>query len=89
MDKKRNITVCVAWPYANNNLHIGHVSSLLAGDLLARYHRMKGDDVLMVGGTDSHGTKPSIRAKQEGVTPKEIVDRYHENFKEKIGRAHV
>lgn len=82
MDKKRNITVCVAWPYANNNLHIGHVSSLLAGDLLARYHRMKGDNVLMVGGTDSHGTKPSIRAKQEGVTPKEIVDRYHENFKE-------
>ena len=53
MDKKRNITVCVAWPYANNNLHIGHVSSLLAGDLLARYHRMKGDNVLMVGGTDS------------------------------------
>ncbi|MBO4569601.1 MAG: class I tRNA ligase family protein, partial [Clostridia bacterium] len=78
----RFITVCVAWPYANNNLHLGHISGLISGDVLARYHRMAGDNVLMVGGTDSHGTKPSIKAKLEGVTPKDIVDRYHNNFKE-------
>jgi len=78
----RFITICVAWPYANNYLHLGHVSGLISGDVLARYHRMTGDKVLMVGGTDSHGTKPSLRAKAEGVTPKDIVDRYHANFKE-------
>ncbi|MBQ7578925.1 MAG: methionine--tRNA ligase [Clostridia bacterium] len=78
----RYITVCVAWPYANNNLHLGHIAGTISSDVLARYHRMAGDHVLMVGGTDSHGTKPSIRAKQEGVSPKDIVDRYDANFRE-------
>ncbi|MBQ7453325.1 MAG: methionine--tRNA ligase [Clostridia bacterium] len=82
----RYITVCVAWPYANNNLHLGHVAGVISSDILARYHRMQGDHVLMVGGTDSHGTKPSIRAKKEGVTPKDIVDRYHKNFKESFDK---
>lgn len=78
--KKRNVTICVSWPYANNALHIGYVASSLSGDILARYHRMMGDDVAMVSGTDSHGTKFEVKAKQEGCTPKEIVDRYHEKF---------
>jgi len=79
--QKRNITICVSWPYANNNLHLGHVASSLSGDILARYHRMVGDDVVMVSGTDSHGTKPTIKAKLEGVTPKDIVNRYDANFR--------
>lgn len=81
---KRNVTICVSWPYANNNLHLGYIASSLSGDILARYHRMAGDDVVMVSGTDSHGTKPTIKAKAEGVTPKDIVDRYHKNFKEAL-----
>ena len=75
------VTICVAWPYANNDLHLGHVAGLISGDVLARYHRMAGDNVLMVGGTDSHGSKPSVKAKLEGVTPKDIVDRYDLNFR--------
>jgi len=82
--KKRNVTICVSWPYANNNLHLGYIASSLSGDILARYHRMVGDDVVMVSGTDSHGTKPAIKAKLEGVTPKDIVDRYHKNFLEAL-----
>ena len=82
--KKRNVTICVSWPYANNNLHLGYIASSLSGDILARYHRMVGDDVVMVSGTDSHGTKPAIKAKKEGVTPKDIVDRYHKNFVEAL-----
>ena len=84
MSKQRNIVICVSWPYANNNLHIGYVASSLPGDILARYHRMIGDRVLLVSGTDSHGTKFEVKAKQEGCTPKEIVDRYHAHFKETL-----
>ncbi len=83
---KRNVTICVSWPYANNNLHIGYIASSLSGDILARYHRMVGDDVIMVSGTDSHGTKPVLKAKKEGVTPKDIVDRYHKNFIEALDK---
>lgn len=84
MNKKRNVVVCVSWPYANNNLHLGYIASSLSGDILVRYHRAVGDDAIMVSGTDSHGTKPSIRAKKEGCTPKDIVDRYHNNFTEAL-----
>lgn len=84
--KKRNITICVSWPYANNALHIGYVASSLSGDILARYHRMVGDNVVMVSGTDSHGTKFEVKAKQEGCTPKEIVDRYHAKFQETLAQ---
>lgn len=84
MRDKKNIVICVSWPYANNNLHLGYIASSVSGDVLARYHRMFGDDVLMVSGTDSHGTKPTIKAKQEGCTPKEIVDRYAKNFNEAL-----
>ena len=69
-----------AWPYANYNLHLGHVAGLIGGDLLARYHRAKGDDVIYVSGSDCHGTPITERAKLEGITPQEICDKYHENF---------
>ncbi len=75
-----NVFIGGAWPYANGSLHLGHLSSLLSGDILARYHRAKGDDVLYVSGSDCNGTPISIRAKQEGVTAKEIADKYHSEF---------
>lgn len=71
-----------AWAYANGSLHLGHISSLLPGDILARYYRLKGEKVLYVSGSDCNGTPITIRAKQEGVSPKEIADRYHQEFEE-------
>lgn len=56
------ILIGSAWPYANGSLHIGHVAGLLPADVLARYHRVKGDDVYFVSGTDCHGTPVTIRA---------------------------
>ncbi len=69
-----------AWPYANYKLHLGHVAGLIGGDLLARYHRAKGDEVMYVSGSDCHGTPITERAKLEGITAKEICDKYHELF---------
>ena len=75
------ILVAVAWPYANGPLHLGHVAGCyLAADIFARYHRLKGNRVLMVSGSDSHGTPITVRAEQEGVPPQEILDRYHAQF---------
>ncbi|MBO5179387.1 MAG: methionine--tRNA ligase [Clostridia bacterium] len=70
-----------AWPYTNYKLHLGHVAGLIGGDLLARYHREKGDDVIYVSGSDCHGTPITERAKKENTTPAEISERYHEGFK--------
>ncbi|MCJ8006421.1 methionine--tRNA ligase [Lederbergia wuyishanensis] len=75
-----NILIGGAWPYANGSLHLGHIASLLSGDILARYYRAKGEKVLYVSGSDCNGTPISIRAKQEGVTTKVIADKYHEEF---------
>lgn len=69
-----------AWPYANGSLHIGHLAGLLPADILARYHRAKGDDVYFVSGSDCFGTPVAIRAKQENRSPQEISDYYHEEF---------
>lgn len=69
-----------AWPYTNYKLHLGHVAGLIGGDLLARYHREKGDDVIYVSGSDCHGTPITERAKKENTTPAEISERYHEGF---------
>lgn len=76
----KNILIGGAWPYANGSLHIGHIAGLLSGDVLARYYRAKGDQVFYVSGSDCHGTPVTIRAKQEGKTPKEISDCYHQEF---------
>lgn len=76
----KNILIGGAWPYANNSLHLGHLAGLISGDILARYHRINGDNVLYVSGTDCHGTPITERAKKEGRTPKEIADQYHEEF---------
>lgn len=75
-----------AWVYANGSLHLGHVSSLLSGDILARYFRLKGEEVLYVSGSDCNGTPITVRAKQEGVSPAVIADRYHEEFEACFGK---
>ena len=75
---KEKIYIGVAWPYANGSLHLGHIAGCyLPADIFARYHRMKGNDVLMVSGSDEHGTPITITADKEKTAPQEIVDRYN------------
>jgi methionyl-tRNA synthetase len=75
------ILVCVAWPYANGSLHIGQIAgAYLPADIFARYHRAKGNEVVMVSGSDSHGTPTTIKAEQEGKTPQEIAAHYQQEF---------
>src|SRR3712207_5060248 len=75
------ILVCTAWPYVNGSLHVGHLAGVyVPADTFARFQRLRGNDVLMVSGSDEHGTPITVRAEQEGVGPKEIADRYHEEF---------
>ncbi len=77
----RHILVAVAWPYASGPRHLGHLAgAYLPADIFARYHRLAGNKVLMVSGSDVHGTPITVRADQEGVSPQEIVDRYHAEF---------
>ena len=79
----QRIFVAVAWPYANGPLHLGHIAGCyLSADIFARYHRFKGNEVLMVSGSDTHGTPITIRADAEGITPQEVVERYHAMFLE-------
>jgi methionyl-tRNA synthetase len=73
-----HVLAAVAWPYANGPRHIGHVSGFgVPSDVFSRYMRMAGHDVLMVSGTDEHGTPIQVQADAEGVTPRELVDRYN------------
>ena len=73
-----NVLVSVAWPYANGPRHIGHVAGFgVPSDVFARYQRMAGANVLMVSGTDEHGTPLLVQADKEGVTVKELADRYN------------
>src|SRR3990172_11728856 len=75
------ILVCVAWPYANGPLHLGHVAGCyLPADIFARYHRTLGNQVLMVSGSDQHGTPVTVHADQLGVSPAEGAERYHTQF---------
>ncbi len=72
------ILAAVAWPYANGPRHIGHVSGFgVPSDVFARYQRMAGQDVLMVSGTDEHGTAIQVQADNEGLTPRQTADKYH------------
>src|SRR5881398_2081331 len=72
----QKILVAVAWPYASGPRHLGHVAGPgVPSDVFARYHRLKGNDVLMISGTDEHGTPVMVSADREGVTPRELADR--------------
>lgn len=75
-----NIIIGNAWPYANGPLHLGRIAVWLPGDVLARYHRMMGDNVVFVSGTDCHGMPVTNRAEEEGITPLEAVEKYHNEF---------
>jgi methionyl-tRNA synthetase len=76
-----NILIAIAWPYANAEIHVGNITgSHLPGDTVARYHRLKGDHVLMVSGTDSHGTPVTIAADKEGIPVEEVYKKYHNGF---------
>ena len=78
-----HILVAVAWPYANGPLHLGHIAgAYLPADIFARYNRIIGNKVLMVSGSDSHGTPITIRADAENTTPEKIFSRYHKDFQE-------
>lgn len=78
--KRTNITT--ALPYANGPVHIGHLAGVyVPADIYARYLRNKGEEVVFIGGSDEHGVPITIKARKEGVTPQDIVDRYHEIIK--------
>ena len=79
MEKKfKRATVTSALPYANGPVHIGHLAGVyVPADIYVRYLRLKGEDVLFIGGSDEHGVPVTIRAKKEGCTPQDVVDRYH------------
>ncbi len=87
---RRKILVCVAWPYCNGDMHIGHIAgAYLAGDIFARFQRMRGNDVLMVSGSDTHGTPITVTAEEQGISPRAVVDRYHPRNVETLRRLGI
>ncbi len=81
------IFIGVAWPYSNGPFHIGHLAgAYLPADIFARFHRLRGDEVLMVSGSDMHGTPALVRAEKEGTTPAVVSERYHAINKEAFER---
>jgi methionyl-tRNA synthetase len=85
-----NILIAIAWPYANAEIHVGNITgSHLPGDIVARYHRLKGDNVLMVSGTDSHGTPVVIAADKEGKPVEEVYKKYHDGFLDLFNQAGI
>lgn len=75
------IAIFTAWPYANGDLHLGHVAGVyLPADIFARYHRLRGDHVLMVSGSDTHGTPVAVEAGRLGISPREVSQRYHHRY---------
>ena len=83
----RNILIGLSWPYANGELHIGHLGSSLPADIIGRYYRIKGDHVMLVSGSDCFGTPASIQAQKENCNPIDIVEKYHEKFVEAFKQA--
>jgi len=85
-----NILIAIAWPYANSEIHVGNITgSHLPGDIVARYHRLKGERVLMVSGTDSHGTPVTLRADSEGRPVEEVYQHFHNQFLELFQKAGI
>src|SRR6478735_472218 len=81
--KPKRYTITSALPYANGPVHIGHLAGVyIPADIYARYLRSKGENVLFIGGSDEHGVPITIRAKKEGVTPQQVVDKYHVQIKQ-------
>ncbi|MEE4177385.1 MAG: methionine--tRNA ligase [Bacteroides sp.] len=83
----KRYTVTSALPYANGPIHIGHLAGVyVPADIYARYLRLKGEDVIFIGGSDEHGVPITIKARQEGVSPQQIVDKYHNMIKDSFER---
>jgi len=81
--QRQKIYIGVAWPYVNGNIHVGHLAGyLLPADIFARFHRYIGNQVLMVSGSDCHGTPITVEAEKRGVSPQEVVDLYHPKFQQ-------
>ena len=82
MKKIDRYTITSALPYANGPIHIGHLAGVyVPADIYVRYLRMRDEDVVFIGGSDEHGVPITIKARNEGVSPQQIVDRYHEQIK--------
>lgn len=77
-----NIIIGNAWPYANGKLHLGRIAVFLPGDILARYHRMMGDNVLFISGSDAHGRPVKVKSEELNITPRETLSMYHKEFLE-------
>lgn len=86
MEKKfKRTLITTALPYANGPVHIGHLAGVyVPADIYARYLRLKGEDVVMIGGSDEHGVPITLRARKEGITPQQVVDRYHAIIKDSL-----
>ena len=85
-----HILIAIAWPYANAEIHVGNLTgSHLPGDIVARYYRLKGEDVLMVSGTDSHGTPVTLAADKEARPVEEVYKKYHDGFLELFRQAGI
>ncbi len=80
----RKIFIGLAWPYANGSLHLGHISAFIGADVLARYYRLIGDQVLLVSGSDCYGTPIAVEAAETGIKPSDIANKYHEEFKKNL-----
>ncbi|OQA53112.1 MAG: Methionine--tRNA ligase [candidate division WS2 bacterium ADurb.Bin280] len=80
----KKVFIGAAWPYANNSMHLGHVAALIGGDVLARYHRLKGDEVLYVSGSDCYGTPIAVEAEKRGIDPEEIARKYDNEFRQTL-----
>ena len=91
MEKKfKRTLVTTALPYANGPVHIGHLAGVyVPADIYTRYLRLKGEDVKMIGGSDEHGVPITIRARKEGVTPQDVVDRYHKLIKDSFAELGI
>lgn len=85
MEDQRKILVTTAWPYGNGPIHLGHFTGMvLPADIFARYHRMRGNDVAMVSGTDMHGTPIALKAEEENISPMELSEKYHKIIKDSL-----
>jgi len=81
------VFIGVAWPYANGSLHLGHIAgSLLPPDIFSRYHRLRGRRVLMVSGSDEHGTPITVTAEKRGITPAQVAQAYHDEHVRDLAR---
>ena len=88
--KFKRTTVTSALPYANGGVHIGHLAGVyVPADIYVRYLRLKKEDVMFIGGSDEHGVPITVRARKEGITPQDVVDRYHKMIKKTLSKSLV